>query len=665
MNSRTCERWIWTELIGFDNTQDDCGVGEYLQNAGFVPDTICLLMTSVDFVLSFKDRGEDYTLPPDFCARDGHEFNQVRERQEWTGAQLKRLIDELHSREIDVFLTVFTSFYGDRFHHEWLSDHREVLRVQRGHGQVNALNPLSRLDDGSYFQEYFFSQLVRVMKAYGFDGWHGADGWGPLNGPLWDVPMSDDMVGQFAEWLDEDLPGVIADPCGHDVDLLEARAEALWREYRHEWIDFFADRWTDFWTRGLDSLHAAGKQAVINSAWGRAPWESLYRYGIDYRKIVDAGVDGIIVETVASGLAMDPRPGCAVPSRHFDFLSMLLLIRAYVPDARLIFLHNVHDVVEQWDAIRHVPTVLEKDIFSLLNVYHHTGDGLIPAADGLLACLGDAISDCHWRWLRQRWEMALSAMPESCHGPTLVWSDTAMHAQTDEFIARRTWTLHRLLFHLQTLGAPIQATVRIEELDSVTGPLLVINPHLLPEDERAGLAEYNSGPLITIGPGQGLPGGVTVARDVFPPHALSLRVHGDDVARVSVSSTDGDERIPEDMLAVADTSGYWDHMYFRRVSDEFLTACVKTMQSVSDPPFVTEWADEVTLMAMRLDEGVMRVALKSQTPVYAEPVVQMGAQVADVSVVTSFPAMRIEPDGSTFSVRVPGKGITVVDVTLA
>ena len=154
---------------------------------------------------------------------------------------------------------------------------------------------------------------------------------------------------------------------------------------RHEWIEFHAERWAGFWAKALDALHGAGKRAFINSAWGRAPWEALYRYGIDYRRIVAAGVDGIVVETVAAGLSMDPRPYAADVTRHADFLSMLMLMRAGLPDAKLIFLHNTHDVVEEWDAIRHVPTLLEKEIHALTGVYHHRADGsLRPASDGLL-----------------------------------------------------------------------------------------------------------------------------------------------------------------------------------------------------------------------------------------------------------------------------------------
>lgn len=75
---RAHERWVWTELIGFDNQQPDLGVGQYLDTAGFVPTAVCLLIGSPDFVLSHAGMEKEVTLAEEYCSRDGHEFNQER-----------------------------------------------------------------------------------------------------------------------------------------------------------------------------------------------------------------------------------------------------------------------------------------------------------------------------------------------------------------------------------------------------------------------------------------------------------------------------------------------------------------------------------------------------------------------------------------------------------
>jgi len=663
MPARPHERWIWTELIGFDNTQADMGVGEYLDNAGFTPTTVCLLIGSPDFILSHESLECEAPLHPDFCARDGHDHNPHRQRQVWTNRQLQELIRQLQTRGVAVFLTVFTRFYGNQFHHEWVSDHREVCMVFASLGWVSSINSLARMADGSYYEDYFIQKLLETLTYYGFDGWHGADGYGPLNGPLWRVDFSDGMLRQFAEARDLALPPEVGGECGHDAERLGARAAWIWRHARHEWIEFYADRWARFWRKAMSALHAAGKRGVINSAWGRAPFESLYRYGIDYRRIVEAGVDGIVVETAAAGLAMDPRPGAAHPSRHYDFLSMLMLIRAYVPDTRLIFLHNAHDVVEQWDAIRHMPTLLEREIYSLANVWHQAGDGsLRPGADGFLVCLGDGLDPDHWRWLRARWELAFDAAPRRALGVTLVWSDAAMAAQVADFTETRAWTPHRILFHLMTRGAMVQATVQAADIDYVEGPLLVLNPHLLAAEELGALRDYSRGPLVAIGPGlDGLLPGETGFHDVLPLGQLRCRVRGADLG-VPPRLPAAEETIPADLMDLPEPQGYWDHMVFREVSEGFISACVDVINRVSGAPLVVDGADTVTLMAVQQAAGVLRIALKNQSAVYARPTVDVGVPIGEIEVLTDFPSLRIVPEGTRFSVRVPGKGVTVVDV---
>jgi hypothetical protein len=636
------------------------------ESAGFTPDGVCLLLTSVDFVLSHDGFDPDRVLPPDVCSRDGHDRNPHRERQEWTSGQLRELIAQLHARRIEAYLTVLTRFYANKFHHEWLSDHPEALMVFRGLGRANAVNCLSRLADGSYFEDYFTRKLVEVLGDYGFDGWHGADGWGPLSGPIYRVSIGDDMVGQFVERAGLSLPEEITRPCDEDVEALEARIQWLWRNARHEWIDFWSERWAQFWTKALDALHAAGKMAFINSAWGRAPWESLYRYGVDHRLIAAAGVDGVVVETVAAGLSMDPRPYAADVTRHADFLSMLMLMRAALPDSRLIFLHNTHDTVEEWDAIRHKPTLLEKEIYSLSNVHQLRRDGsLRPCADGFLVCLGDGLDEWHWRWLRDRWELAWSGEPRRTLGATLVWSNALIDAQVEDFTATRGTVVHRLAFELMTEGAPVQSTVDVADLAGVRGAILALNHHLLPQEELASLLAYEGGPVVLIGREMpGLPEPDLRIDDPSGPGSLNCAVYGADVDVPEIEAWDAPE-LPDDLMALDEPMGYWDHFEFAPVSPGFVRACAAVIAEVSDAPRVVEQAGDVLVMATEEAGGRVRVALKNNTRFYARPRVEMRREIASVEIVTEYPSLLVTPQGSEFSVRVPPEGLTVVDVAMS
>jgi len=632
---RPHERWVWTELIGFDREQPDRGVAEYLEAAGFVPAGICLLLTCPSFVLAHQDQPEEVELPPDFCARNAHDRNPLQRRQAWTNWDLKALIRALHDHGIQVYLTVFT--WSGRFREAWLNDHPEAGLVVRDAGWAAAVNVLARLADGSYVEDLWAERLTAVLEDYGFDGWHEADGFGPLGGPIYRLCVSDDTVAQFLELRGVRLPPHVAGSCGHDLEKLERRAAWLWRHAREEWIAFYAERWGRFWHKTVAALHARGKRAVVNSAWGREPFESLYRYGVDYRRIAQSGVDGIIVETVAAGLCMDPRPSAGHPNRHHDFLAMLMLLKASVPGTRLIFLHNVHDTVEEWDAVRHRPAVLEREIEALSNVVCTRSDGgLAPCADGFLVCLGDGLRAEAWTWLRERWALAFSDAPRRTLGATLIWSNAAMDAQLEEFVAQRPWTVHRLLFHLLYYGAPVHAVANVRDLAAVQGAILVLNPHLLPAAELEAVLAYRDGPAVLIDPG-------------------CCRVMGEPAAIEEASAP-----LPGDPLTIEEPDGFWDHLEFRPLSEEFLRACVETITRVSGAPRVTEQGESVCLMATETSSGALRLALKNKTPFYARPTVELPGPATAVEVLTPFPSVIETPTPTSLTVCVPPEGVTVV-----
>ena len=658
---RPHERWIWTELIAFDNEQPDLGVAQYLETTGFTPTAICILIGSPDFMLSHTDMETEVNLPAEFCSRDGHEFNQERSRQAWTNFQVRALNQELHKRGVESYLSVFTKYTRDPTHREWISDHLEVLQVHKDSGFVWAPNPLARLNDGSYFESVFARQTVKTLQDYKFDGWHGADGWGPLSRPVDQLSFSDDMIDQFAQSVGKDLPEIVTQECLYDVPKLSARAAWILTHRRAEWSEFYAQRWAGFWTTMVTALHDAGKKATINSAWGRAPFEAYYRYGVDYQRIAATGVDGIIVETVAAGLAMDPR--MAGTDRHDDFLAMLMLMRACLSDAKLIFLHNVHDVVEEWDAIRHMPTVLEREIYALNNVFHTRPDGTLrPSADGFLACLGDGLTREEWRWLEQRWEWALFPVPVRSLGATVVWSDAAYKAQMADFLATRTWDTHYLLFRLMEAGATVQNTIDIGSLANHRGALLVPNAHLLPDDELACVMAYEGGPVMLVGKKiDGLPQAAMELSDVYPPNERWCAVYNATAPAVTIED-DGDEHSPDDLADFPEPKGFWDHLAYRKVSSDFVAACAQTLQHIAMPISVTVQDDEVDIMPVELADGTVRIAIKNRIPAYTRPEFDMKVPVASVEVRSGFPSVAISPKGTTFDVRVPGRGITVVDV---
>ena len=99
--------WVWTELLAFDRNEPDCGVSAYLEELGFVPEGMCLLVSSPDFLLSHPGKITGRQLPADICARGGQPGNERRQRQEWSDCDLKKLIAGLTNVGVEVYCSCF------------------------------------------------------------------------------------------------------------------------------------------------------------------------------------------------------------------------------------------------------------------------------------------------------------------------------------------------------------------------------------------------------------------------------------------------------------------------------------------------------------------------------------------------------------------------------
>ena len=229
------EAWIWVELLAFDNTQKDFGVGEYLDKIGFIPDGISFLFSSIDFILLHKPMDSEYGLLPDVCSRRGHEGNEERRRQKWTNFQLRGLVNELHKYNIKLFCSIFIYYMNNQFHHEWASDHPEILLGDKVHGSNNAVSMLARLNDGTLFEDFFVAKLTEVVQDYNFDGWHGPDGQGP-GWSLTHSDCSDEFVFQFAEYLGENrIDRKYLQKMNDSREKMNQRIDYIWKNFNCEW----------------------------------------------------------------------------------------------------------------------------------------------------------------------------------------------------------------------------------------------------------------------------------------------------------------------------------------------------------------------------------------------------------------------------------------------
>ncbi len=655
-----CERWLWIELIGFDKERPDFGVPAYLDSAGFVHDAVSLFVFNPDFVHTHDGVEADRVFPFDYCSYGGHPASYERRRQDWTRHQLLGLVDELRRHGIAVYFAVFDIFVTD----EWIGGHPEVLHVTRDGQRISSVCGWKRLADGSFYEDFFARQVGRVLRDYGFDGFHQADGYCHPRLTLWEGDYSEDMVEQFAAATGVALPDGLAAATGDRPEVIRARAAWIWRHARGEWISFYCDRIARFCRKVADAVHAEGKRVVLNNALTRDPFQAMYRYGVDYRRLAAAGVDGFIIEMVAPGVTLGAEGGLeAAP--HYDFQAMLLLVKSAVPALPLRCLNGVHDVHEQWDVLRHGPQLLEREIYCQSNLYRRSGGNLERCSVGPVVCLADGLQPHEWRWLRRWWDLAYSAEPRRVFGATLLWSDRALDAQLEEFITTRRWTTHKLLYELLARGAPVYCAASVADLAAVDGPLLVLNPHLVPGDELAAVLAYDRGPLILIGgrpPSLSEPG--AAFEDVHGPGQLFCGVYGAAPPVPSALPADEPEVPPEDVMGIVEPGPYFHELPFRRVSESFLAACAGVIADLCSPVRVLGRAEVVRVQVLELGERLWRLLVGNDSPSYVVTQLDVGREIESVAVLTDFPGTPPAPDGSRFWLKLPPKGMVVLDVAL-
>ncbi len=464
------KKWCWIELIGFDNSKRDFGIRKYINNAGFIPELVSLLVFSADFVHLHNTAATNETFPPDFCSYGGRPpCGKGRIQQVWTKSELKNLIAEFHKYGVKVYFTVFDIFLNSIFHDEWTNWHREILATTRTGKKTHSINPLLRLKDGTYYQDFFIGKLIEVLRDYNFDGFHCADGYNHLRLPLYWSDYSDDMIAQFVENEEIQLPKNLSGKTGSNKILLEKRADWIWQNKHIEWITFFVKRWEEYFRKIVKAVHDEAKQIIFNTAWTRDPFEAIYRYGIDYRKIADTGIDCFIQECPGAGNEIGAEK-TVYPDFISKIMATILLTKACVPEMKIVALNHVHDANENWEVLRHAPTLLEKEIYTYPNLfYHDSKNKLKRCLEGFMVCLADGINQEEWKWLKYNWTRSFETIPGFIAGPTLLWSAEAMENQLKDFVKTRYASTHSILYQLLAKGAPVYSIADISNIDDVHG----------------------------------------------------------------------------------------------------------------------------------------------------------------------------------------------------
>lgn len=630
---------VWIPLIGFDNQSPDKGVEEYIENAGFVPEGVSVFLFHSDIVNHHAGMDKEFILHPDNCSYYGVPRNEFRERQPWTNYDLKELAHQLCEKGITAYLGIMGVYLDNTHHYEWESDHKELMSYGVN-GRMN-LNVLKRFKDGTYYEDFFLEKIVNALNDYGFSGLHVADFFCPPEHSICNGDFSSDMLMQFQEHSGVKFADDIASRLDFDEQSdIEKRQKYIWYNLRQEWIEFYVWRWQKFWGKICAALHKNGKKIMINNAWASDPFEAIYRYGLDYKKLYEAGVDVFAAETLPDGSEL-----LGEQQDIFNkYLSMAQLMNVYSPGFKLLNLLGIKDCTEEWDIIHHSPTRLDRIMHAQASLYTKTPEGFSNSANGYMITLGDGITKDEWDIIRERASEAYQKLPSDVLCPTLIWSDYGNEKMLSEYIRTRRCSVHKLMYSLKDIGASIGAVARTEDLNSLNGAIFVPNFDLMSSDEQESVISYKKAPVIGIASYEFMKQADfrcdILINDSLASYQLCVFVLNCDKSRFNDINLEirGEKIIEcEDVSAWEDPSFFLSAMPMRKVSSGFIKVCKDILNAASTSPFKSD----SQLLPLLMEDGMYRVYVFNNENKYLRAKIYTSAPPKKVVAASKYPVMPV------------------------
>ncbi|MBP5181893.1 MAG: hypothetical protein J6331_02575, partial [Lentisphaeria bacterium] len=493
----TYEKGIWIELIGFDREKKDFGVKEFLGRMKEKPSLISLLLFSTQILHAHTGLEKNFYLGDLQCSYYGRSFNEERKRQKWTAYDLRGLADELHQYGIKVIPSFFDvavsektarDIHVKRAKNEWTDEHPEVMYFLPDGKRSNSIFPLKTLSSGQRYADFFVEKLLKFLKDYHFDGFHGCDGFGHPRFALGSGDFSKEMLERFSVFLGKKLPELPR----------EKLVQYILTSLRKQWSLFHASEHALFWMKTASALKKEGFFCILNTAWTRDPFEALFRYGIDYRLLAKCPIDGFFAEASSSVLELegwnDTESSCLEKCQ-----AMLLRTKAFLPETKIRLLGCIKDGMEQYSALRHGPCRMRSEAYTLYNLFCNGK----RCAEGVLECLGDGITSAEWKQLDDVRLLAAKGNVFSLPCAHVFQEESAFDREFDFYASspekERYASSHTLLHELIHAGAVLPSVVTFgkrsllrKNLSPEKDPLLlVLHPAFLSPKAKKFLDGYS------------------------------------------------------------------------------------------------------------------------------------------------------------------------------
>lgn len=628
------DRWYWVELIGFDNTAPDYGVGAYLSRNQSTTG-VSLLFAHIDFLFA-----EGEVLAPTACSYGGHEYNCERRRQEWTKTQLRGLVRALQAHGVKVFFSCFDMT-------DTITDPAWLCYGRKGKPQRLVYVP-KKLEKGTV-GDAVIERLRAVLDEYGFDGLQLGDG---LSSNRLSIENGDFSV-PFCHQSGISIPKNL---WGEDAESYALRRAWILKNKRFEWICFLADAWADFYKKLYNGIE---KPIMFNSAWTRGPFEALYRYGLDYGRCGGERAFAVMVEENSATRAItapEDEGGVAFSLARrdrfpYEYALMQQQIRLHTGGLSQISLMPISDTQEQWDALRHCPTELTRAIVKRYNNFVWRAGKFEPCCDAPHYCLADGIPAEDWAWLAKQESYRLPPV-DFVEGFVGVYNADALYRDVAEFCRKKHYFGAAIEEELICAGLHVGAQVSLADVPDFDRAkcLLVTDLNVYTDEQKQMLAKCKL-PILAVG------------EDVELPIKNSTRYGGKylSVALYNVPVTPDFTPLAALERAVRATptehGEIWtEPLSYRRVCAAFFRALAEMLNVAFD---LDRAAPDVKLASYR-SGGEKYVMLSNDRHTYYLPTVTTAASVKGATALMKDKGYQVKCKNNTFAVRIPPRSVEIV-----
>lgn len=617
--------YLWTPLVGFDMEKQDRGVEEYFSKIKSKPAGIALFVFNADIIYLHNGLDKEIQFPSSYCNYYGAVRNEIRHIQPWTNHKFKELVNNINKRGVETYISVMgahtipedaakvSGLFGYVSSQQYLVENQEACiegTPWTGHTYV-----LKRLKDGSYFEDFFVKKVLQTLEDYGADGLHLSDAIFPPCMQLQKGDFSYDMIDQFVRHTGINLPNGMANYVKEsEYTDISKRANYIWNNFRLEWIRFIGYRWNEFLTKLCSNLHAHGKKVMLNNCWTSEPFESLYRYGIDYKSLTNAGVDIICQEQQANTFMVIG--GNKEDNRDATYCKSMLM-RAYAPNINHSTITFAKDSTEEAAVISHLPCAYEREQQLLANYYTYEDGEYKRAIDSYFVDLADALSNNEWDYLVDVYEKIFADEKFKVIAPVLVWSDDYLSdTYFKEYIRDRRWSTHKFLAGVNKYGGGVRTVCKVNELKTLNADLFVPNVDLLDEESTNQILNYKNGKVILTLPKEKDNGKFVGVRfeDIgvidCEARTVCYVLNSDDKyveeITTALAITDNSEDI-DFSKEIKDTSSWTEDVVFRKVSKGFITAIAKILKKQTNLRHGIKLDRDSDCTVLQLDKNLYRL----------------------------------------------------------